>query len=92
MSDSEGRTFTLPPFTADQKAYLADLAERLKPLTDKQKRNFLIPGPNFDADLSPQNPRNQDAALVRQWTYDYLNEKYRDKNREFVADKFGQPF
>ena len=84
------RTFTIPPLTKDQQEYLDDIKERSKPPTRKETDNFLIPGPNFDRELSPQAPRNRAAARVRQWTFDYNEQKYRDKDNSLIADKFGQ--
>lgn len=46
---------------------------------------------NFDANYSPQNPINQQAAEQRRWEYDLRKGFYVDEDGCLMADRFGQP-
>lgn len=81
---------TLSPPTKDQQEYLDDIKKRSTPLTQKEKDNILIPGPNFDKELSPVAPVNRAAARRRGWAYDHTQHAYRDKDGSLIADRFGQ--
>ncbi len=45
----------------------------------------------FDADVTPQNPANQEAARDHSLTYDRKKRVYRDNDGCPTRDRFGQP-
>lgn len=47
--------------------------------------------PEFDADLLPSNPVNQEAAEARGLQYDNRVCAYRDSDGCIIRDSFGQP-
>lgn len=46
--------------------------------------------PEFDADVSPQNQVNREAAKARNLTFDKKSGYYRDSDGYLIRDKFGQ--
>lgn len=83
-------TIPFPELKPDQQAYLENIKRNSRPPTEKEKKNFLIPGPNFDPNLSPRAFVNRASARVRGWTFDHGKQQYRDKDGSIIADKFGQ--
>lgn len=47
---------------------------------------------NFDADISPDNPTNIEAARQRGLVYDTEREAYVDEDGCLIRDQYGQPF
>lgn len=47
---------------------------------------------DFDPDLSPNHPKNIEAAKIRGLGYDPIKKAYVDKDGCLIRDKFGQPF
>lgn len=76
--------------TPEQEEYLRKIADASKPIPQKVLDNTLIPGPNFDPDLSPDATQNIRAAQARRWRYDPERRAYRDADGALVADRFGQ--
>ena len=46
--------------------------------------------PGFDADVSPQNQVNQEAAKARNLIFDPKSGYYKDSDGYLIRDKFGQ--
>ncbi len=60
-------------------------------MTDSQKISIEEKKlPDFDADVGPDNPINQEAANARGLQYDRESGVYRDSDGCLVRDRFGQ--
>jgi hypothetical protein len=47
---------------------------------------------NFDSDLSPEHPANQEAAQQRGLVYSPNRASYIDEDGCLIRDRFGQPY
>lgn len=59
---------------------------------DVNKTAKLFPLTEFDADLSPEHPTNQEAAVAHDLMFDEGRRSYVDNEGCLVRDEFGQPY